>query len=405
MAINFPATPTVGQLHPDPAQAGVPQYKWDGTAWLANTPPDALAYVRRAGDTMTGPLALAADPTVALQAAPKQYVDARDARFDTRRNRVINGAMQLSQENGNANGTSSGYYPADQWSLSINTSGTFAIARVAIPSLYGSRNRIRFVVTAPDTVVDSGDYALIFQYIEGINVADFGWGSTSAKQVILRFGFTGPAGTYSFALVNGTNYTRSYVMNFTITGAQANTFTEQTFVIPGDQTGVWSVESTVGISLFFTLVAGSTWLAPATGWNSGYVLKTAANSNGMGTVNNTFDIYDVGLYVDSDNSGIPPKWEEPDVLAELARCERYYQISTIGGDFTATTINQYFALVIPFHTAMRAAPTLAFFPYSTSNAGAPGLVQATSNGATGVFGSSAPGRAHWYGDVIMRARM
>ncbi len=40
------------------------------------TQEDLDAKVDLAGDTMTGPLVLAADPTVALEAATKQYVDA-----------------------------------------------------------------------------------------------------------------------------------------------------------------------------------------------------------------------------------------------------------------------------------------------------------------------------------------
>ncbi len=39
--------------------------------------PAEVGAVAKAGDTMTGPLALSADPTLALQAATKQYVDAR----------------------------------------------------------------------------------------------------------------------------------------------------------------------------------------------------------------------------------------------------------------------------------------------------------------------------------------
>jgi hypothetical protein len=56
MALNFPSSPTVGDLYPTPAQVGVPQYKWDGTSWVAQTIPDAPTYVKKAGDTMTGQL-------------------------------------------------------------------------------------------------------------------------------------------------------------------------------------------------------------------------------------------------------------------------------------------------------------------------------------------------------------
>lgn len=101
MGINFPNAPTVNQLHPDPAQAGVPQYKWNGTAWVAAstgggdagdiafTPitgidaedvQGAIAElqdekVAKAGDTMTGNLTLPGSPSNNLHAVHKSYVD------------------------------------------------------------------------------------------------------------------------------------------------------------------------------------------------------------------------------------------------------------------------------------------------------------------------------------------
>jgi len=70
---------TTGTLSVD--SATVPYYaggpgsagfvKWNGTAWAIDT----ASYVNRAGDTMTGSLILNADPTTALGAATKQYVD------------------------------------------------------------------------------------------------------------------------------------------------------------------------------------------------------------------------------------------------------------------------------------------------------------------------------------------
>ena len=45
MALNFPASPAVGQLYPVPPLGGVPQYIWDGARWkaasAANTLPEA----------------------------------------------------------------------------------------------------------------------------------------------------------------------------------------------------------------------------------------------------------------------------------------------------------------------------------------------------------------------------
>ena len=35
-ALDFPASPTVGQLYPDPPVTGQPQYSWNGTQWLSS---------------------------------------------------------------------------------------------------------------------------------------------------------------------------------------------------------------------------------------------------------------------------------------------------------------------------------------------------------------------------------
>ena len=51
-------------------------YTFDGTKWTVSGSGGAVAYLPLSGGTMTGPLALAADPTTNPQAANKHYVDA-----------------------------------------------------------------------------------------------------------------------------------------------------------------------------------------------------------------------------------------------------------------------------------------------------------------------------------------
>lgn len=75
MALDFPSSPTPGQKYPDPAVAGLPQYTWDGTVW-GTAGFDPVAYVAKAGDTMTGALTLPGDAVSSLQAVPKQQLDA-----------------------------------------------------------------------------------------------------------------------------------------------------------------------------------------------------------------------------------------------------------------------------------------------------------------------------------------
>jgi hypothetical protein len=74
MAFDFPANPTLDQVYIQ----GDSVFLWNGYAWMfsANKTAAAGDYVLKAGDVMTGALTLPADPTLALQAATKQYVDA-----------------------------------------------------------------------------------------------------------------------------------------------------------------------------------------------------------------------------------------------------------------------------------------------------------------------------------------
>lgn len=120
----FPNAPVNGDKYPTPPVAGQPVYIYDGEKWKSNTnppstvtvsdtpplgavdgqmwwesdsgllyimyndgssrqwviaapQPDFSAFVAKAGDTLTGPLIAAADPTALLGVATKQYVDIR----------------------------------------------------------------------------------------------------------------------------------------------------------------------------------------------------------------------------------------------------------------------------------------------------------------------------------------
>ena len=138
------------------------------------------------------------------------------------RNRIVNGAMQVSQENGNTAGATQTYYAVDQFMMQHNMTCTFTLQRVQVVTPNGSVNRLRGTVTVADASLAASDIAYLAQPIEGIRVADFGYGTAAAQQSILRFGFKGPAGTYSIAIPNSGS-TRTYLANFTVSAGQANT--------------------------------------------------------------------------------------------------------------------------------------------------------------------------------------
>lgn len=228
---------------------------------------------------------------------------------DTRRQRIVNGDMRDSQENGTTSGTSNGYYPVDQWAqYRVTSAGTLTVAQVASVTPAGSPNRLRATVTVADATLAAGEYWTLTQNLEGSNVADFQYGGASAKAAVLRFGFKGPAGTYAVHLGNSAA-NRSFVALFTITAPQANTDTVQTIAITGDVTGTWlTADGVIGITLDIVLACGSTFQG-TTGWQAGLVLGTSAVSNGMATGGAVFELFDVGLKLDPGATGVYGAYE------------------------------------------------------------------------------------------------
>jgi len=75
MALDFPSSPTVGQIFTDPA-SGL-SWRWDGVKWMQIAAAGSGPFVAKSGDTMTGLLLLSADPSAALGAVTKQYSDTK----------------------------------------------------------------------------------------------------------------------------------------------------------------------------------------------------------------------------------------------------------------------------------------------------------------------------------------
>ena len=299
------------------------------------------------------------------------------------RNRIVNPAMQISQENGNTASSVNAYYMADQW-LRTGTgvgAAVFAAYRIQSYTPNGSVNRIRVQVTTGGTPA-AGEVTMFSQIIEGIRIVDFLWGSpTSAKQAILRFGWKGPAGTYGVAIRNSAA-NRTYIATFTISAGQANTDTEQVFVIPGDTTGTWLTDTSTGFNLTICLASGSTFHGAA-GWQAGNLLTTSAQTNGVATNGNMFELFDVGLYLDPNATGVPPPWQMPDEAQELLTCKRYwssYQMivatSTTGYSFLFPAEKR----IVPAVSGGGAGFTASIFSY-----GAVQLFQTARAGQTLIF--------------------
>jgi hypothetical protein len=353
MGLNFPSAPVVGDLYPVPSLPGVPQYRWDGNAWMTGA------------ISSTG--AVRYDTAQALTAAQKAQGRANiDA---LKKNYVINGAMMISQENGTIAGLTNVYYPVDQFLLSLNNTGTQTIQQVAGVTPAGSPNRIRVTATVADAAVAVGDVCVIIQRFEGSRIADLKFGTAAAKTFTLQFGCKGPAGTYGVGFRNGAAVNRAYVAEFVIAAGEANTDIVKSVTVAGDTIGTWTTDNTFSMDVVWTLMCGTTYQQTAGSWQNTNNFGIPGQFNFMGTAGNVFELFDVGLY----EGTVAPAFQVPDYASELALCQRYYSKSFSIGTVPANAVDaQNFNGVIYASVAlvsqrlylpsrMRTTPTILFY--------------------------------------------
>ena len=293
------------------------------------------------------------------------------------KNYITNPGMRISQENGTTTATTTAYYGVDQWSISHSQDGTLTTGQIATASPGGSTHRLRTTVTTGDASIAASQYAFLSQTIEGTQIADLLWGTASAKDIVVRFGFKGPAGTYALAIRNAT-YDRSYIREFTVA---ADVDTLQSFTIPGDTSGTWPTTAALGMYLTITLAIGSTYQSTADAWQAGNYIATSSTSNGIETSSDVFEIFDVGMYADPDSTGVAPTFVLPDYGDDLMACQRYYHEFNL--TVTPTSLFDWNSWTIS--PTMRTTPTGVF----TFNSGTGATFTLNSSGFYQSAGHSA----------------
>ena len=306
MALDFPSSPTNGQLF----------YPLGGPVWVYDS--TVGGWKRNAGTAL--PM-----------------------------NKLINPAMQISQENGDTISTLGQYWAADQWKYS---GGSNPIGRVASTTPRGSKYRIRLNTTTAGPAADIS----IEQIIEGNRLADLKWGTAGAIPAVFRFGARGPIGTYS-ACLHAPGWLRS--IHFPITFTQANVDTEFVFPVPSCTDGVWPTDNTEGMKLRFWLSVVSTPQATQTGvWitSASGIYALSGQNNIRDTVGNTFELFDVGLYADPYRTGVAPEFQASPIEDDLQDCLRYwYKLHRATGEVSGVSAG--FRLASTHPTSMRVAPS------------------------------------------------
>jgi hypothetical protein len=291
------------------------------------------------------------------------------------RNRILNGGMVIDQRNAGASVTMpSAAYTLDRWRCDENTGGAATVQQVSdAPS--GFNRSLRVTTTSTDTSLTGSEYMAVNQFIEGFNVADLGFGTSSAQTVTISFWVKSSlTGTFAAAIDNEAG-NRAYVFNYAI--SSADTWQQKSVTIPGDTTGSWGTTTGRGIGLRFALGSGPDYQGTVGAWQSAFVFSSSGAVSVIGTLNATWQI--TGVQLEAGSVATP--FERRPYGTELMLCQRYacstFQQGVAWGQnrgqpglyvLTQSTSARVSA-TFKFPVSMRATPTIVSYNPSRADSG------------------------------------
>jgi hypothetical protein len=304
------------------------------------------------------------------------------------RNRIINGAMVISQYNGTSSVTpTTNQYTLDRWrSLAGGANSKYSVQQNAgsVTPPVGFTNY--FGVTSLSAYsVSASDYQGLVQKIEGYNVADLGWGTANAKTITLSFWVRSSlTGTFGGSLFNAA-HDRSYPFTYTISAA--NTWELKSVTVAGDTTGTWLTDNSVGIQVNFGLGVGSSLSGTAGAWSGSQLFSATGATSVVGTNGATFYITGVQLEVGSTATS----FDYRPYGTELALCQRYFAVTATTLSGGLSSLNGQGNLQWFYKVTMRAAPTVTGNTAQTNVTSTADFAACVTNNTGGYFAQLSSG--------------
>lgn len=264
------------------------------------------------------------------------------------KSKIINGAMVIDQRNAGASVTpTSGQYLVDRWSADLTQASKYSAQQNAgaVTPPVGFINYLGATSLSAYAVL-TGDYFVLQQRIEGLNITDLAWGTANAKTVTMSFQvYSSLTGTFGGSLLNSAN-TQCYPFSYSI--PVANTWTTISVTIAGSTSGTWLTTNGIGIKVIFSLGAGASMSGTAGSWTGSVYLSATGATSVVATNGATFYITGVQL----EKGSTATSFDYRPYGTELSLCQRYYVTGTAFGGQTSTTSGTLFSPI-----NMRTTPT------------------------------------------------
>ena len=287
-----------------------------------------------------------------------------DAQYTGFKNRIINGAMVISQRGTSFASPANGDYTLDRWQYISSQSAKAAITQDTSVYPVGFNSSLKATSSSAYTVGASEKFT-IRQCIEGLNITDLAWGTANAKTVTLSaWVYSSLTGTFGGSLYN---YDTNYFYPFSYSIPTANTWTQISVTITGPTSGTWYTTNTGGIEVGFSLGAGSTVSGTAGTWGSTAYFSATGATSVVGTNGATFYITGVQL----EKGSVATAFDYRPYSTELALCQRYYFQDSGGGGsvgfmYHASTVDPNVHCIYPYKVTVRATPTITITVSNTS---------------------------------------
>ena len=251
------------------------------------------------------------------------------------RNLIINGAMQVAQRGTSVTGVSGGgYETVDRFRTAYN--GTPDELRVTHAQVTdapdGFSNSFKLTVTTPETTLAADERVRFHQRIEGFNLQQLAFGTSSALPITLSFYVKSSiAGTYGVDLKNN-SAARQAAQSYTI--SSANTWEKKTLTFAGDTAGAFNNDNSNALNVSWALAAGTDYTSGtlATAFEAATNANTAPSGhvNLIGTDNATWQLAGVQLEIGE----VATPFEHESYAETLRKCQRYFY--RVGGEIDAS---------------------------------------------------------------------
>jgi len=333
-----------------------------GNSLSAGTPTDATVTTAKLADSAVT-AAKITDATITAAKLASGTVQNQSA-F---KNIIINGDMSIAQR-GQQTGLATGYTECDRFALyNSGTSVQFTTDQdTSVPSGQNFSSSLKLTLTTADSSITGSNEVQLYQNIEAQNLQSLGFGTSSAKSLVLSFWVkSSVAGNYVLWVYKPDTTGRQIAKLYNI--ASADTWQKVTFEIPADTDSGATIanDNGTGLSIVWQLAAGSDWTSGTlpTSWENLVNANRYVGQNNtfIGTTNATFFLTGVQLEVGTAASD----FEFLPVDVNLNRCKRYFQLVMrgTGSDQPICNGSQHtssaFYAVTKLDGSMRTAPTMS----------------------------------------------